>query len=70
MLDYESNSIAPVQGLQTIPGLSPAGRRKEGKRRQQMRQEEDESTEDRESREQTPTENQNGPAGGEIDYCA
>ncbi|MEJ2701015.1 MAG: hypothetical protein P8Z79_01090 [Sedimentisphaerales bacterium] len=70
MSDYDSNSIAPVQGLQTIPGLSSAGRRKEGKRRQQLRQEEDKSAEDKENRPQTPTEDQDGPAGGKIDYCA
>jgi hypothetical protein len=70
MTDYDSNSIVPVQGLQTITGLNPVVQRKEGKHRQQPNQEEDKPAEEREDSPQAQTKDQNGPAGGKIDYCA
>lgn len=39
MADYNSNMIKPVEGLQSITGLTPAKRRDERKRRQQFQQE-------------------------------
>jgi hypothetical protein len=34
MADYDSNMIKPVEGLQSITGLTPAKRREKRKRRQ------------------------------------
>jgi hypothetical protein len=39
MADYNSNMIKPVEGLQSITGLTPAKRRDERKRKQQFQQE-------------------------------
>jgi hypothetical protein len=82
MADYDSNMIKPVEGLQSITGLTPAKRRDERKRRQQFRQESQEKDEQlvNESAQQqdldNPTEggtenrdNMNSGSTG-IDYCA
>ncbi len=45
MADYDSNMIKPVEGLQSITGLTPAKRREERKRRQQLQQENEEEGE-------------------------
>ena len=45
MADYDSNMIKPVEGLQSITGLTPAKRREERKRRQQLHQENKEKDE-------------------------
>jgi hypothetical protein len=45
MADYNSNMIKPVEGLQSITGLTPAKRRRERKRRQQLQQENEEKDE-------------------------
>ena len=39
MADYDSNTIKPVEGLQSITGLTPAKRREERKQRRQLQQE-------------------------------
>ncbi len=82
MADYDSNMIKPVEGLQSITGLTPAKRREERKRRQQFQQESEEKDEQQlnESADQQDldnpsevwTENQdnlNSDTTG-IDYCA
>ena len=45
MADYDSNMIKPVEGLQSITGLTPAKRREERKRRQQLHHENKEKDE-------------------------
>jgi hypothetical protein len=45
MADYDSNLIKPVEGLQSVTGLTPAKRREERKRRQQFNQESEEKDE-------------------------
>jgi len=42
MADYNSNMIKPVEGLQSITGLTPAKSREERKRRQQLLQQNEE----------------------------
>ena len=82
MADYNSNMIKPVEGLQSITGLTPAKRRDERKRRQQFQQENQDEDEQlmNESVEQQdkddPSEewtedrdNMNSGTTG-IDYCA
>jgi hypothetical protein len=82
MADYNSNMIKPVEGLQSITGLTPAKRRDERKRRQQLQQEGQDKDEQlmNESVEQQdkddPSEewtedrdNMNSGTTG-IDYCA
>ena len=81
MADYNSNMIKPVEGLQSITGLTPAKRRDERKRRQQFKQENRDEDEqmmnesaqqdvDNPSEELTedPDNVNSGTAG--IDYCA
>jgi len=82
MADYNSNMIKPVEGLQSITGLTPAKRRDERKRRQQFKQEnrdEDEQVMNESAQQQdvdNPSEewtenpdNMNSGTAG-IDYCA
>jgi hypothetical protein len=85
MADYDSNMIKPVEGLQSITGLTPAKRREERKRRQQLHHENEEEGEsakggldesgdeqDMNNSDQEWTENQrdrNSDNTG-IDYCA
>jgi hypothetical protein len=82
MADYDSNIIKPVEGLQSITGLTPAKRREERKRRQQFKQESEEKDEqpmnesdqeqDTDNTSEGWTENQdnmNSESFG-IDYCA
>ena len=82
MADYDSNLIKPVEGLQSITGLTPAKRREERKRRRQLHQENEEESEqqlnesvdeqDIDSSDQARTENKsdrNSDSIG-IDYCA
>ncbi|MFZ2146818.1 MAG: hypothetical protein WAV28_06325 [Sedimentisphaerales bacterium] len=45
MADYDSNIIKPVEGLQSITGLTPAKQREERKRRQELHQENEEKEE-------------------------
>ena len=82
MVDYNSNLIKPVEGLQSITGLTSAKRREEKKRRQQFKQESQEKDEQllNESVEQQDmdnpsekwTENQDDTDSEStgIDYCA
>ncbi len=82
MVDYDSNMIKPVEGLQSITGLTPAKRREERKNRQQLRQENKEKDEqqmneafeqqDIENPDEKLTENRNvpNPDSAGIDYCA
>ncbi len=82
MADYDSNMIKPVEGLQSIAGLTPAKRREERKRRQQLQQENEEEGEqqlnesvdeqDIGNSDQKWTENQSdrNSDSSRIDYCA
>ena len=45
MADYDSNMIKPLEGLQSVTGLTPAKQREEKKRRQQLQQENEEKDE-------------------------
>ncbi len=81
MADYDSNMIKPVEGLQSITGLTPAKRREERKRRQQLQQENEQEGEqtndsvdeqDIENSDKKWTENQSDRNSDSIriDYCA
>ncbi len=85
MADYDSNMIKPVEGLQSITGLTPAKRREERKRRRQLHQENEEEGEsakggldesvdeqDMNNSDQQWTENQSdrNSDNTRIDYCA
>jgi len=82
MADYDSNMIKPVEGLQSITGLTPAKRREEGKRRRQLNQENaeegeqqlNESVDEQDMadslKEQTENSSSRNPDGTGIDYCA
>ena len=82
MADYDSNMIKPVEGLQSITGLTPAKRRQERKRQQQLNQENEEKDEqqineafeeqDMDNPDEEWTENQGdlNPDSTGIDYCA
>ena len=82
MADYDSNMIKPVEGLQSITGLTPAKRREERKRRQQLHQENEEEGEqqldesvdqqDMNNSDREWTENQSDRNSDSIgvDYCA
>ena len=79
MADYNSNMIKPVEGLQSITGLTPAKRRKERKRKQQLDQKKDEQQMDESFEQQDMDSNDNEwtekrdelehDSTG-IDYCA
>ncbi|MHC4725994.1 MAG: hypothetical protein ACYS17_02105 [Planctomycetota bacterium] len=82
MADYDSNIIKPVEGLQSVTGLTSAKRREEKNRRQQLKQESQEKEEQlmNESDEQQDMDdssegwnekqyNMNSGSTG-IDYCA
>ena len=82
MADYDSNMVKPVEGLQSITGLTPAKRREERKRRRQLQQENDEEGEqqldesveeqDMADSPQKKTENRTNRNHDDtgIDYCA
>ncbi len=82
MADYDSNMIKPVEGLQSITGLTPTKRREERKRRRQLQQENEEEGEqqldesvDEQDMADSPekqTENRanRNPDDTRIDYCA
>jgi hypothetical protein len=70
MVDYDSNLIKPVKGLQTIAGLTPTRRREDGKHRRQLHQDEDESTEERKTQPEGQIENGDDKDSSGIDYCA
>jgi len=82
MADYDTNTIKPVEGLQSITGLTPAKRREERKRRRQLQQENeeegeqqlDESVEEQDMadspEEQTENRTNRNPDDTRIDYCA
>jgi len=80
MADNDSTIIKPVEGLQNITGLTPAGRRENRKRRQQLSREneQDSETEGQSNetidKQQLPVDtagykNEQSASGG-IDYCA
>jgi len=68
MADYNSNMIKPVEGLQSITGLTPAKRREERKRRQQLHQENEEK--DEQLMDESFEEQDLNPDSTGIDYCA
>jgi hypothetical protein len=81
MADYNSNMIKPVEGLQSITGLTPAKRREERRRRQQLNQENEEKDEqkmDESFGEQDMNQDEElaekrvdlNPDSTGIDYCA
>jgi hypothetical protein len=81
MADYDSNMIKPVEGLQSITGLTPAKRRQERRRRQQLKQENEEKDEQQmdesfEEQDMNPDEElaekrgDLNPDNIGIDYCA
>ena len=81
MADYDSNMIKPVEGLQSITGLTPAKRQQERKRRQQMKRENEEKDQqqsneafkqDMENPHEEWNENRGvlNPDSTGIDYCA
>ncbi len=82
MADYDTNMVKPVEGLQSITGLTPAKRREERKRRRQLLQENeeedqqqlDESVEEQDMayspEKQTENRTNRNPDDTRIDYCA
>lgn len=72
MADYESNTIKPVQSLDTIAGLAPSRAREERKRRQQFHEEQEQEPpaegDEFLTHEQPKNENNRNDDG--IDYCA
>ena len=82
MTDYDTNTIKPVEGLQSITGLTPAKRREERKRRRQLLQENeeegqqqlDESVEEQDMADSPEKQTENrvnrNPDDTGIDYCA
>ncbi len=82
MADYDTNMVKPVEGLQSITGLTPAKRREERKRRRQLQQENeeegeqqlDESVEEQDMddspQKQTGNRGNRNPDDTGIDYCA
>lgn len=72
MVDYESNTIKPVKGLDTIAGLAPSRPRDERKRRQQLHQDQDHEqfVEEDELAPKKQPKNENSQDGDGIDYCA
>ena len=82
MADYDSNTVKPVEGLQSITGLTPAKRREERKRRRQLQQENDEEGEQQldesvdeqdmadSPEKQTENRTNRNPDDIRIDYCA
>lgn len=70
MADYESNTIKPVKGLETVAGLAPTRQREERKRRQQLPQEPDESTEGKAPLPEEQPQNEDEQDNDGIDYCA
>lgn len=82
MAEYDSNMIKPVEGLQSITGLTPAKRRQERKRRQQLNQESEQKDEqltnesaqqrnmDDNSEEWTENRDNMNPESNRIDYRA
>ncbi len=82
MADYNSNMIRPVEGLQSITGLTPAKQRKKRKHQQQLDQENEEKDEqqmdesleqqdmDKPDKELTENRDDLNPDSNGIDYCA
>ncbi len=82
MADYNSNILKPVEGLQSITGLTPAKRNEKRKRRRQLQQENeekgeqqlDESVEEQNMADspekQTENRGNRNPDDTKIDYCA
>ncbi len=81
MADYDSNMIKPVEGLQSITGLTPAKRREERKQRRQLQQESeeeeqqlDESVDEQDMADSPEKQIENrgnrNPDDTRIDYCA
>ena len=70
MVDYDSNLIKPVKGLQTIAGLTPTGRRESGKRRRELRHEEGQSAEERKVEPEEEMDHEDKEDNSGIDYCA
>ncbi len=82
MADYDSNMLKPVEGLQSITGLTPTKRNEKRKRRRQLQQENeekgeqqlDESVEEQNMADapekQTENRANRNPDDTGIDYCA
>jgi hypothetical protein len=80
MADYNSNMIKPVEGLQSITGMTPAKRRKKRKQQLDRKNEEKDEQQMDESFEQQDMENPDeelaekrddlNPDNTGIDYCA
>ncbi len=85
MADYDTNIIKPVEGLQSITGLTPAKRSEERKRRRQLHQENEEEEgeqqlnesidefaqgPDNSDQEQTENQSDRNSDNNRIDYCA
>jgi hypothetical protein len=78
MADNDSNTVKPVEILQNIPILTPAGRREQRKNRRQPHGEkrkdsvqEQNNLDDEQSLDSELAENENDrSASGGIDYCA
>ncbi len=70
MADYESNTIKPVKGLDTIAGVAPTRQREERKRRQQLNCDQDEATKGQVPLPEEQPQNEGKQDNGRIDYCA
>ncbi len=78
MADNDSNTVKPVEILQNIPVLTPAGRREQRKNRQQPQgekrkdsEQEQNNLDDEQSLDSELAQNENDrSASGGIDYCA
>ena len=75
MADSDSSIIKPVDSLQSIPTVTPAGRRENKKRRQQPQKGDKEYSEQEQNRSADEQDLQSEPDESEddrntIDYCA
>lgn len=75
MADSDSNIIKPVDSLQSIPTVTPAGRRENRKRRQQPQKGDKEYSEQEQNGSADEQDSQSGLNENEddrntIDYCA
>lgn len=70
MVDYESNTIKPVQGLDTVTGLAPSRPREERKRRQHLQQGREQSAQSNGPLPEKQPQSKDNPNTDGIDYCA
>jgi len=82
MADYDSNMLKPVEGLQSITGLTPAKRNEKRKQRRQLQQENEEKGEQQldelveeqnmadSPEKQIENRGNRNPDDTRIDYCA